>query len=267
MKRKKLLSLLIILITFYSSCSDETSNEMNHSANSEEQTYQTSTFIYNNQKFTIKFKENQNGEYIPIEDESLLLLNNLNEKNESLITYIIDNDNFILFENNDDLSNYLNETKTTNKYMDLKSSTPYDDPNSLRIYANDNFNTEIYWWSGLNNGGYGNTSQYACYFSSGNNQDRLKNFAIPAMWTVYQASTPLLCTHSNNPIGNNPNDKTSSVKVSNCYARFYEHVNYGGKSFVIDARYSPQQINNLSSIRFSTFNSWNDRISSVSLSY
>src|SRR5690606_9683836 len=125
--------------------------------------------------------------------------------------------------------------------------------------------SEIKWngVSGVNGGGAG------CYFDiNSTNETRLKNFANPSFWKVY-INGPLACSFNNEFIGNNPNDKVSSIIVSGCYARGYEDANYGGRSFVLDARNGVTlQIHNLKDLRRASFGrNWNDNISSIQLSY
>jgi hypothetical protein len=134
------------------------------------------------------------------------------------------------------------------------------------MFTNSNFNTKIYWWTNNDINGYGGTS--ACYFKYVDNENRLKHFNSSANWTVHQTNFVTVC-FSNAYFGNNPNDKMSSLKVKDCLARFYEHSYYGGRSLVIDARYtiSPLVIHNLHDWRMTWRRTWNDDISSVKLSY
>ncbi|QFZ55646.1 hypothetical protein FEZ18_12990 [Oceanihabitans sp. IOP_32] len=208
-------------------------------------------------------KDEASGEKTPIENDSFEFLNDLNNRNESLITYVLDDENFILFDNEKDFSIYMNTISSTNKSTYSKVSSPYDNPYSLRIYSNSNYNGLITWHSAKPNGG----PQYnGCYFQNGTNSERLRNFSDSTMWKVLQNNQVVLCG-SNAFIGNIPNDKVSSVRVSSCYGRFYEHINYGGRSFVLDARNSSSlQISNLKRLRRASWGrNWNDEISSIKL--
>jgi len=268
---KKITLFTLFMITLLSlSCSNDSTYEATSSINIENEIVEKHFFTYKNQILTISLtKDEKSGEFVPIEDDSFQLLNEINEKNKSLITYVLDSLNFILFDNDIDLSKYLKKgINNKSNYSKSISTTPYDDPNSLAIYKDSNFNAQIYWWSGLDNSGYGN-NLYGCYFANADNENRLKDFATTSKWEVLQATTLVLCNYNNNAIGNNPNDRTSSVRVSNCYARFYENSYYGGRSFVLDARNGVfLQIYNLKDLRRASWGrNWNDEISSVSLSY
>tara|TARA_R110002033_G_C3878955_1_gene237868 strand:+ start:1150 stop:1965 length:816 start_codon:yes stop_codon:yes gene_type:complete len=270
MKKIKFITLIIISI-FTLSCSDNSNLEKSSSINNENGIIEKVNFTYNNQTFTVSFKKDEkSGELTPIQDDSFQLFNEINNKNASLITYYLNDENFILFKNDEDLSVYLkNISLTKNKSLSKNSSSnilsPYDNPYSLNIYNDSNYNKEITWYSNYPPTGSGPTPT-GCYYKYGTNSERLKNFADTSMWKIYQGSLVVLCG-SNEFIGNKPNDRVSSIKVAGCYARFYEDINYGGKSFVLDARFSgPKLITNLKDLRFSTFHTWNDEISSISLS-
>src|SRR5690606_28844748 len=94
--------------------------------------------------------------------------------------------NYILFNADVDLNNFLN-VKHTNKNSYVSKtvvSSPYDDPNSLRIFTNSNFHvpSEIKW----NGPSSVNGSNVGCYFVvNSTNESRLKNFANTSFWKLY----------------------------------------------------------------------------------
>ncbi|WP_203258568.1 hypothetical protein [Hyunsoonleella ulvae] len=275
MKNLKLLFYLLIFGVILSCVteSDELTPKEDQLISNEDNEIAPLNFYYKNQTYTLKFKintnvenKNQTEQIIPIKDASFDFIKELDEKSETLISYMINKDNYILFENDNEFSSYLAKTKKSLSGKSNSYTTPYDDPTSLEIFTNSNYNSKIYWWTDNDINGYGGSS--ACYFRYVDNENRLKHFNSSANWTVHQTNSVTVC-FSNAPFGNNPNDKMSSLKVKDCLARFYEHSYYGGRSLVIDARttINPLVIANLHDYRMTWRRTWNDDISSVKLTY
>ncbi|MFD0837425.1 hypothetical protein ACFQ0I_16725 [Mariniflexile aquimaris] len=270
---KKITLFTLFMVTLLNlSCSNDSTDETTSSINIENKIVERHFFTYKNQILTISLtKDEKSGELVPIENDSFQLLNEINEINESLITYVLDDTNFILFENEKDLLAYVSPVVSMNKNTSTKLLDPYDSPYSLRIYSNSDYNNEVTWHSNyppIYSNGNHTSIPNGCYFEYGTNSERLQNFSNISMWQVFQGSFLNICG-SNEFIGNNPNDKISSIRVSSCYARCYEDSNFGGRSFVLDARGSVLlQISNLKNLRRASWGrNWNDEISSVSLSY
>ncbi|NER09075.1 hypothetical protein SAMN06265375_1011442 [Muriicola jejuensis] len=224
--------------------------------------------------YSVSFEVNRNGDYQAIKDEAFQKVNDIIDANEKLVFHLEDKSNIMLFKSNEELEKYLENlgrplTKLNSN--ESKASSPYECLNLELFY--DSYlgdNKRIHWYG--YNTSLGQPNSYCiilsnCWFPSSDNVNRLKNFATTTNWTI-SSSGPVICA-SNQPIGNNPNDKLSSVIVRNVFAQFYENANYGGKSFTMDARYGTKvQVNNrLKSLRFGTFGNWDDRVSSVRLSF
>ena len=272
MKKTKILTLLIFAF-IYLSCSNESSND--NSSPSVNGEVENLNFTFKNQKFTVTYLKNViTEENTPIENDAFHYLNKINDKFESLITYVLDDYNFILFENNEELSLYLKKKVSLNKNTSTQFNEPYDNPFSLRIYGNSNFDNEIFWHSSFppiySSNPFNSPTPIpnGCYYEYGTNSERLKNFSDTSMWKIFEGNILVVCG-SNEFIGNKPNDRVSSISVSGCYARCYEDANYGGRSFVLDARNSGiLQISNLKNLyRASWGRNWNDNISSIQLTY
>src|SRR5690606_20796930 len=180
------------------------------------------------------------------------------DNNETLIFHYMDDSNYMLFQSNDELENYLEEigTPLLDNSLSNKSLNPYERAN-LNMYIDSYFNGAKIFWAYPSPGGGSGCYQY------GSAENRLKNFDDPYNWEVHS----IICG-GNSSFGNNPNDKVSSLMVYNVFARFYEHANYGGQSITRDARGGqPSAFNRLKSVGMGLFGNWDNEISSVKLSY
>lgn len=250
-------------------------------------------FTYKDKIFKVNYEIDEiNKSYVPIEDESYRLLNRLNKDNESLITYVIDDKNYILFDNNKELSKFL-DNKSLRFY---RPPIEVDDPDgeegeiggggsgagnnapntpevysrlSLILYRDINWQTSFYWFV---------TPRECSSFSSdigvtpevraSNRLMRLKDFSNTNLWRIEQIGEDNGTCYSNEHVNNRPNDMITSVKIYNCIAQFYEDINYGGRSIVWDLRGTSRAISNFNYYHLNGFlsRSWNDKVSSIRLS-
>jgi len=252
--------LILLLSIFICSCSTDSSESIEQE-NGMNLNQKFINYSFNGTIYQVKYTIDENDEAIPIKNETYNRLESIVDKNENLIFHYIDEFNYILFQSDSELENYLEEIGAPlQKYSkSSKSVSPYDESN-LFMYVDSYFNgAQIYW-------GYpGYTGNQGCYQYS-TPENRLKNFDVPYNWTVHTVG-PYVCGN-NSSFGNNPNDKVSSLVVNNVFARFYEHANYGGKSITRDARGGgTSSFNRLKSVGMGLFGNWDNEISSAKLSY
>lgn len=269
-KKINFLTLFVISI-FYLSCTSELEDETTSTIQNEKKVTEISNFTYKNKTYTITFERDEDsGEYNPIENDSFKFLNDVNEKNELLITYVIDDKNYILFENNENLLSYINKKSLSSKEQKYSKSTSIGDP-YLHIYADASYSNNIIWTYSPNPYNTLPNIESFCSFTNGSDIDRLKNFNNSSIWTV-TGTIPVPYDNSgtcpgNDFINNNPNDKVSSIKVYGYLARCYENSNYGGRSFVLDGRINETGKYNLKKVKRASWGrNWNDKISSIKLS-
>ena len=225
-------------------------------------------YLFDGETFKIYFEENEDGELEAVPSERLSRLDEIIEENENLIYHDIDEDNMILFQNDAELNQYLKSigkplAETTNNAG--RSTFPFTCSN-LEIYDNARYERPILWATNSQ----GNIeapcgTNKPCHFASFvTDEIRLKNLAITANWTktVSVPIDPIKCLPSQ---PTPPNDKISSLRVRSCFARFYEHADYKGRSITRDAR--PNAIDwysDLGNVRYR--GKWTNRISSIKLS-
>ena len=176
----------------------------------------------------------------------------------------------MLFQNDEGLNKYLasigkpleNLADNTNK----SSNFPFDCFN-LEIYDNAQYQRPIL-WSTNNQGnieapcGINRLCKFATFVSD---EARLKNLAITANWTKRLSPIPADPSNCFPSQPTPPNDKISSVRVRSCFARFYEHADYRGRSITRDARPNRTRwYGDLGKVRYR--GKWTNRISSIKLS-
>lgn len=251
--------ILLLFMTIYS-CTTE--QEMNTSI-SEEQIMdpQIINYTFNNTTYQVRYTLDEDEQMVPIQDQSFKIVQQIVDNNETLIFHFIDDNNYILFQSNQELENYLDEmgTPLIDNSLTNKNLNPYVAAN-LQMFIDSYFNGyQVYW-------GYtGIPGEPGCWQYS-TAEERLRNFDVPYNWEVH-ISGPIFC-FGNSSFGNNPNDKVSSLQVHNVFAQFYEHANYGGKSITRDARGGgSSSFNRLKSVGMGLFGNWDNEISSARLSY
>ncbi len=202
----------------------------------------------------------ENDELIPIENNSFFRVDQILNENEHLIQYYIDENNVLLFSNDNNLDVYLENIGRPLKKskIDLTaSSSAYQDGN-LEIYLDCCYDSRNRLnWSSI------------CYTMS-SAEERLKDFSDSNNWVngFNPNGSPLACDGSGKFLSDfnlsNPNDRMNSVIARNVFARFHENINYGGRSIVLDARNGGSRgFRKLRKVRHR--GTWGNRISSIRL--
>ncbi|MDL5513573.1 hypothetical protein QSE00_17255 [Arenibacter sp. M-2] len=249
--KKIILINTIVLLSLISCTKDGNQNYLDDSNNALQQEETSITYLFGSEEIIVNYTI-ENDSLVVIPSESSKKIESIYEDFPELIPYINSNDRITLFKNENDLSNFIDKSKSKiNSNLSQKNPTL---STSLLIYIDKNYIKPIEWAKIFYGGDYSKPN-----FPNGTNEERLKELGDNLLWQ-YLCYSPYVCNYQQ-PI--NANDRISSLKVSGAIFRFYEDRDYKGKSFLVDASTEPQSISSLSTLRLNWRHSWNDKISSI----
>ncbi|MEM9647598.1 MAG: hypothetical protein AAF969_03895 [Bacteroidota bacterium] len=253
---KKIHFALIALCFVVFACSTE--SDVNHQQSELESNVEFVEYVFEEEKFRVSFEEDDEGEFIPLQDASYDQVQSIFEKYPDLTQYVVDDNNIVLIADDSKFEAFLSSKKVSSNQL-ANSSNPYYYyvAGNLILYENCCYDSRYQFeWANTN-----------CSFpdNTGDNRQRLTDFGNRLFWDgvgLPRCGGLRYLT--------NPNDKLSSVKVFNVAARLYEHKNYSGKSVFIEgrARFGKPNgggIKRLKKIRFGTFGNWDNKTSSIRL--
>lgn len=258
----KKIVLLILTTVYFTGCSnDEQENLIDETA----KTDLSVTYIYDGEKINVSLIKSSDTVIVVDNDESQRI-EKIFEKNPTLIEYSISESESILFKNDVELNNYIESNRIPTQKNNYSSRSANWTNDNLQLYRGKYFNEQFPW---INEG------RCAVFQNSPDNEasaiERLKYMGTDDLWDYSPQPPSSICTSSADPTKTyvyivDANDIISSIVVYDLMVRFYEHPNYGGKSFVIDATGGPAlAYDNLSTKRLSLFHSWNDKITSIKI--
>lgn len=251
--------LLITCCLIIASCSKET----NENTIDDSQNLETIKYTYEGKTYTLNFKPNEQK---PVDSESAKKIKEIYILNKNIITHIVNENEYLLFRNDDDLENYLseNEIPINTKKLNKSAIINLYSTDNLQLYVDAYFNREFTF--GYSDPSYSGSN---CYRTDVSNLERLKDFTNDSNWSRINSGVLSCYLHiQSNYNDTNPDNCLSGMKVRNVFARFYEHPNYKGKSISLDGRQSEKSHKRLKSIRSGWWGGkpWHNRISSIKLS-
>ena len=261
--KKALITSLVVLLVLVSCTADENSR-IEQSLNLESVNYTLDGKI-----LKVDFEVTEDDELIVLESENSILVEHFTSEHENYIEYHVDDSNVVLLRDDVELTTYLKGIGSplkTNGELSSKSATDPYQRHHLELYYKCCYDTRGYFdWISVCDGYIGDSC------ADGQEVARLKNFQNATLWSsllVSHSGCSISICHTQDriyPFGD-PDNQLESVIVKNVFARFYEHINYGGKSIVLDARGG--QVKGHRKLRqVKNGGGWKDRISSVTLSF